>query len=309
MTRLRLIASIALFAAGTASAQPDAPVAVSPGSAGAADVVASICPTFNWGHGAKVDRFEIAVHRAGDERADALFVRELPGTATGWTPSLELCFTPGDRYAWRVRAVDATGASAWSAPSFFRVAPDTASMPREQAIAVVNEMLAAQRRSAPAARPDAPAVAAPKGAAAQLEVAGGVLGTSFAGDGSALTNVDAATLDGVDGTGYTASGQSCPAGSYVSGIDATGSIVCAGLAAYVNQSCFLYLGWRDACDGCTTAPVKWGRTSANACENGAGVNNTCQSPTLGAEAVTLFGLNFDGTVDDNDKVYVGLKCL
>lgn len=309
MTHRRLIALIALIASGTASAQPDAPVAVSPGSGEAADVVASICPTFNWGHGAKADRFEIAVHRAGDERADALFLRELPGTATGWTPSLELCFTPGDRYAWRVRAVDATGPSEWSATSFFRIAPNTATMPREQAIAVVNEMLAEQRRSATATRPETPTVAAPKGAAAQLEVAGGVLGTTFAGDGSALTNVDAETLDGVDGTGYTASGQSCPAGSYVRGIDATGNIVCAGLAEYVNQSCFFYLGWRDACDGCTTAPSKWGRTSANACENGLGVDNTCQSPTLGAEAVTLFGLNFDGTVDGNDKLYVGLKCL
>lgn len=93
------------------------------------------------------------------------------------------------------------------------------------------------------------------------------------------------------------------------GIDATGSVICESVAAYVNQSCRIYVGWRDNCDGCTQVPLKWGSTSAASCENGAGVNNSCQTHALGGADVTLFGLNTDGDVADDDKFYVGLKCM
>jgi hypothetical protein len=186
-------------------------------------------------------------------------------------------------------------------------------MQLEEAIAILNEVLAAPRQanaaSAGTGDLQPTARAAMKGATAQLQVAGGIVGATISGDGAGLTNVDAATLDGIDGTGYAGSNQTCPAGSYVQGIDATGTVVCASLASFVNQSCHLYLGWRDACDGCTTAPAKWGRVSAAACTNGAGADNTCQTPTLATEEVTLFGLNVDGAVDDSDKLYIGLKCL
>jgi hypothetical protein len=78
---------------------------------------------------------------------------------------------------------------------------------------------------------------------------------------------------------------------------------------YVRDGCSLYLGWRDTCDGCTTAPSKWGRASSTLCENGTGAGNTCTAPVLGAETVQLFGLNTGGDVDDNDKLYVGLRCV
>jgi hypothetical protein len=45
-----------------------------------------------------------------------------------------------------------------------------------------------------------------------------------------------------------------------------------------------------------------------ACDGGEGVNNTCVTTTLGSDAVTLFGLNTDGDVDDNDKLYIGMRC-
>ena len=45
---------------------------------------------------------------------------------------------------------------------------------------------------------------------------------------------------------------------------------------YVRSRGAVYLGWRDSCDGCTTAPSKWGLASDATCSNG--VDNT---PGLG----------------------------
>jgi hypothetical protein len=131
----------------------------------------------------------------------------------------------------------------------------------------------------------------------------------IAGNGSGLVNVDAATLGGVAAGGFAASSQACSSGSYVSGIDANGDVVCSTLAGYVNANCVLYLGWAGNCDGCTSAPTKWGRVRPGSCVNGAGVDNTCQSVVLDTETINLFGLNTDGTVDDDDKFYLGFKCF
>ncbi len=109
----------------------------------------------------------------------------------------------------------------------------------------------------------------------------------------------------------TTSPAPCPAGAFVTG-RAGSSWTCAPLAgaaiAYVRDSCALYLGWQDGCDGCTTSPVKWGRAGGASCQNGTGADNTCSTAALGAETVNLFGLNPDGDVDGNDKVHVGLHC-
>ena len=104
----------------------------------------------------------------------------------------------------------------------------------------------------------------------------------------------------------------CPAGQVVDGFNGTGW-TCGSFASvaiqYVQQSCSIYLGWQDSCDGCTTVPAKWGYTSDNACTNGAGADSTCLPPApLGTDNVRLFGLNTDGDVDDNDKFHVALRC-
>ncbi|HEY5950178.1 MAG TPA: hypothetical protein VIV40_32000 [Kofleriaceae bacterium] len=104
----------------------------------------------------------------------------------------------------------------------------------------------------------------------------------------------------------------CPAGQLVHGFNGT-AWTCTSFAKtaidYVQTNCSIYLGWQDGCDGCTSPPVKWGRTSEVACANGVGVDNTCIAPTpLGTETVRLFGLNTDGDVDGNDKFHVGLRC-
>jgi hypothetical protein len=77
--------------------------------------------------------------------------------------------------------------------------------------------------------------------------------------------------------------------------------------AYVG-ACGVHLGWRDSCDGCTDPPAKWGRAGDAGCENGAGGDNTCTTAALDDETVNLFGLNTDGDVDGNDKLYLGLGC-
>ena len=104
----------------------------------------------------------------------------------------------------------------------------------------------------------------------------------------------------------------CNAGQVVTGISGDGTLTCTSPAPAIEQAiqngCWLYLGWRDSCDGCTTDPSKWGRVSSTACQNGAGNNSSCITAALGTEMVTLFGLNTDGDVGNDDKFYVGLHC-
>lgn len=129
---------------------------------------------------------------------------------------------------------------------------------------------------------------------------------------------DAATGPGDDAGGEPDAGgggvaSSCPPDQFATGFDDGGALVCAPIdpaaLAAVNQQCSIVLGWRDNCGGCTTAPAKWGSTSATSCANGAGGDNSCISPTLGDTAIEMFGLNTDGDVDGNDKFYLGFKCL
>lgn len=109
----------------------------------------------------------------------------------------------------------------------------------------------------------------------------------------------------------TATG-SCPANHFVAGTNADGSLRCEGVAAiaerYFAERCTVYLGWRDACEGCTQPPAKWGQVRVGACTNGVGADSTCAKHMLGSESVDMFGLNFDGDVDGNDTLYVGFQC-
>jgi hypothetical protein len=95
-------------------------------------------------------------------------------------------------------------------------------------------------------------------------------------------------------------------------VSATGEVTCTAVDALARQAigehCSAYLGWRDDCDGCTTAPAKWGRANSASCSPGVGTNNTCTLPTLGGAEVHMFGLDLDGDVDDNDKLHGGLHC-
>jgi hypothetical protein len=104
----------------------------------------------------------------------------------------------------------------------------------------------------------------------------------------------------------------CPAGQLVTAVNGNETIQCASGGAaierYARQHCFVYAGWRDSCNACTTAPAKWGRVNDTICENGVGLNDTCSDATLGTESVRLFGLNTEGAVNDDDKFYAGFRC-
>jgi hypothetical protein len=125
--------------------------------------------------------------------------------------------------------------------------------------------------------------------------------------------------DGGGGAGGGAGGKapfvasSCAPGTFAVGLDdLTGELVCGTLDASaldaINAGCRVYLGWRDSCSGCDSAPSKWGHASHGACTNGVGVDSTCQTPLLDGQNVHLFGLSTDGDVNDDDKFYVGLAC-
>jgi hypothetical protein len=133
-------------------------------------------------------------------------------------------------------------------------------------------------------------------------------GTLF-GDGSGLDNVDAATLLGNAPADFASSDQACGAGSYVSAVAANGDLVCSPVSDYLNQNCYVYFGWRDACDGCTSAPTKWGRVAGSDCTLGIGADSSCQLSTLDSVSVNLLGLNTDGEVAGDDKFYVGFRCF
>jgi hypothetical protein len=104
----------------------------------------------------------------------------------------------------------------------------------------------------------------------------------------------------------------CPPGQLVTGVNGNGTLQCASadvaIERYARQHCFLYSGWRDSCGSCTSAPAKWGRANDTICMNGAGTNDTCTDAMLGAESVRLFGLNTEGTVNNDDKFYTGFRC-
>lgn len=133
----------------------------------------------------------------------------------------------------------------------------------------------------------------------------------------ACANAGPSTDDGGDdaprlGTDSTVPPGGCGPSDLAKDIDANGLVTCAAVepvaAAAIDSSCSVYLGFRDGCDGCTTPPAKWGRASGQMCMNGAGAANTCTTHNLGTEPIQLFGLNTDGDVDGNDKLYSTLHC-
>ena len=114
-------------------------------------------------------------------------------------------------------------------------------------------------------------------------------------------------------------GQACPANQFMTGINADGTLACSTLdgvvRTYINTNCFIYLGTSDDCEGTCGTPSKLGRVNGNlnACQTNLGANsddNTCdtQLNVSGATDVRTFGLNFNGDVDGNDKLFIGFHC-
>lgn len=162
---------------------------------------------------------------------------------------------------------------------------------------------------------------------------GGCAGTSSGADAGATAGPDAGIatarmcppgeyMRGIDATGaavcepLTLPSITCPANQFVVGIDDFGNAVCqpSGISTdlirdYVNDHCYLYVGWRDSCDDCLLAPVKLARTrGADTGCTAEGANSACATMTLFGHAVQMAGLNTDGDVNDDDKFWFGLKC-
>jgi hypothetical protein len=104
----------------------------------------------------------------------------------------------------------------------------------------------------------------------------------------------------------------CPPGTALVGIEADTSLVCASpapaVASIVRKKCFVYLGWRDSCDGCNEPPTKWGRASSETCELLGGADSGCVTATLDGVSVPMVAVNTDGDVNGDDKFYAGFRC-
>ena len=102
------------------------PVAVSPGGTVSPTRIAEMCPTFHWGMVEGATTYELVVLRQArvpemGAELDVFFQVALPGSAHGWTPSLDRCLQRGEVYAWTVRAISGASVSAWSEASVFEV--------------------------------------------------------------------------------------------------------------------------------------------------------------------------------------------
>ena len=122
-------------------------------SPGAADRIARIegrCPTFTWSPGPGAAFHELVGYRLPKESeladlstvdlsdADQVLYAKVPGSASAWGPELAECLTPGDNYAWFVRAVyleeegEVVEASEWSHGKYFSIS----SMPSAREVEV-----------------------------------------------------------------------------------------------------------------------------------------------------------------------------
>lgn len=134
------VVGVALAAGGMLWAA-EVPVAVSPGDASKLMRVADPCPTFNWGGVPGAQSYELVVYLVSEraEEAEPVLRQTVPGTANGWTPSLDRCLKRGQQYAWSVRAIGKKRASRWSSPSLFQVAAGPSEAEFEAALQIVRQ--------------------------------------------------------------------------------------------------------------------------------------------------------------------------
>ena len=138
--------AVTLAAAGSWAAS--VPVLITPGSTGGEPVIGEKCPTFLWGADQSFRSFELMVYQltaTGDDSASLpagpIISEPIPGSARGWTPALDRCLDPGNRYAWVLRAVGYDGKAQWSEPRIFRVRHVPSRLEVQQALEVLQEFL------------------------------------------------------------------------------------------------------------------------------------------------------------------------
>lgn len=147
--RVSLVVLGVVFATSGLLRAAEVPAAVSPGMAEGVSRVDSACPTFNWAGVAGAGTYELVVYRVGEdgEEAKPALRQRVPGTANGWTPSLDRCLEHGGQYAWSVRAESRGVDGPWSETHLFRVAASPSVAEVREAMEVLQEFL----RTRPAA--------------------------------------------------------------------------------------------------------------------------------------------------------------
>jgi hypothetical protein len=136
-----------LAVANVCSAQPQRPVAASPGAVEKVAVIGQTCPTFSWGAAPGAVHYELIVFSLRDEaeegeEVEPVIATAIPGSALSWTPSLNECLESGGEYTWFVRAVDEYGEGGWSEGLFFKVVSTPSPEEVESALQVLRQYLA-----------------------------------------------------------------------------------------------------------------------------------------------------------------------
>ena len=129
--------------------QAQSPLPVSPGSHDRVGIVSEPCPTFLWTAAESASSVELVVYkipRATEQDEVALVLSlALPGSAHGFTPSLDGCLERGRRYAWSVRAKSASQQGEWSQASLFEVAAAPSIAEVEEALRILRRYVGPAR--------------------------------------------------------------------------------------------------------------------------------------------------------------------
>ncbi len=207
------IVTLAAVCVCAAALAVEPPLPVSPGSIERIERIASPCPTFSWAPVPGVLGVRVAVYAIpADESAPPVLVtdRQLPAAASSWTPALPECLQPGT-YAWGVGVVTDEGGPYWSEAAWFEVMAEGTALPglpgapgetpRERALTSGSGSATPEAGSGVRGRVEPRTPSRERLLATQFSVgstgnvsANAVTATSFTGDGSGLTNLNATQL-------------------------------------------------------------------------------------------------------------------
>lgn len=143
----------ALLVIVTTGALAEVAVPVSPGGQGGMATVLGMCPTFHWTTVNGAEAVDLVIYRVPEDEAEGAPERvlsvTLPGSASGWTPSLGQCLEPGGRYAWSVGV-----GGEWSEARLFEVAARPSTEEVSDALMTLQRFLAEEGEATAATMPD-----------------------------------------------------------------------------------------------------------------------------------------------------------
>lgn len=217
MITLRVATGILSFSFAGHLAAGSAPTAVSPGDRHNIIAIASRCPQFSWVASKGETVHELVVFKISETEpvasiGHAPILQKIMDTGTfSWRPRFQQCLQPGSSYAWSIGELQRSGTSSWSEPMLFHVLKEPKNLDLSQAIAEIRHNLSTTPKRTSTKQilteedesyargldiEDNENSEVLAGALNSFSVnsSGNVQGTSFAGDGSGLTNVAASDL-------------------------------------------------------------------------------------------------------------------